>query len=260
VQTLLFALLTGAVLIDSETFDKSKIAYEKARYEDVVKLLRDADVGALTLDQRAEARFMLGVSELASTHDSLSQKAFIALYIDDPDYETPPYTAKKILAALDRAKRQVIIELEPTLKGDTLEVCGRGLSRKADVKVVFTMPEGEEGGPSIPDGRCFRQALPTSGRATGFYIVASVEGEVRATSGSRAQPLPIDRKKQALAGDASVSATGTPWYKHWATWAVVGILVAGGIAGGVAGGIIANQHANDPGTLQMNFVFPGASR
>ncbi len=255
VLIVLVSLVSGAVLIDSSSFDKAKVAYDKARYEDVVKLLRDGDLVPLDLTQRTEARFMLGVSELALNNDALSQKAFVALYTDDPDFQPPAYTAKKILAALDRAARQAPIVLEPSVHDGTVQVCGRGLPKKADVKVVFSLPEGEEGGPAIPDGRCFRQAVPTSGRAVGFYVVASVEGEVRATAGSRAQPLPLEAAKKE---DEPRAGAATPWYKHWATWTIVGIVVVGGVAGGIAGGVYA---ANRPGTLNLSFELPpGAAR
>jgi hypothetical protein len=250
----LFILVSGAALVDSDTYSKAKAAYDKARYEDVVSLLRDGDVAPLSLEQRSEARFMLGVSELASSsaQDAFSQKAFVALYSDDPDFETPAYTSKKVLVAIDRAKKSIDVQLEPDLQGDAVMVCGRGLSKKAEVKVVFAMPEGEQGGLATLSGRCFQEQIPTSGRATGYYVIASMDGEVRATRGSRAQPLPLSRR--AVAPVAASNAVSMPWYKHWATWTIVGVVVAGAVAGTVAGVVIANNNA--PGTLSLKFTLP----
>ncbi|MCC6807243.1 MAG: hypothetical protein IT381_07455 [Deltaproteobacteria bacterium] len=244
------AALFLAVPIDSEAVTAARTNYEKARYEDVVKSLRDADVSALEKNVLADALFMLGVSELALGNEALSQKALVRLFTEVPDFEWP-LVAKKVVAALEKARKQVAIVLQPTVSDGGVRVCGAGLPKRAEMKIVFTTASGEEGGLGTADGACFMRAAPKDQPVNGYYVVAVVDGEQRATAGSRLQPLPYEDRKS---GGGAV-AEGTPWYKHWATWTIAGILVAGAIAGGVAGGVISARERAD-GTMRINVVVP----
>lgn len=239
--------LIGAPL-GSDEVAAARVNYEKARYEDVVKALRDADFSALERTQLADALFMLGVSELALGNEALSQRALVRLFTEVPDFEWP-LVAKKVVAALEKARKQVPVSLQPSVVSDGVKVCGTGLPKRADVKIVFTTASGEEGGPGTFDSGCFVRAAPREQNVTGYYVIASVDGEQRATVGSRAQPIPYEQHKKDGNG-GGVASGGTPWYKHWLTWTIVGVVVAGGVVGAAVGGSLAAQ-ASAPGTVRV---------
>lgn len=245
------ALFLIAAPIDSEALASARAAYESARYEEVVKKLRDADFSALERSSLADALFILGVSELALGNEALSQKALVRLFSDIPDFEWP-LVAKKVVAALDRARKQVPITLQPMPTNNTVKVCGAGLPRRAEVKIVFTTPSGESGGLAAYDSGCFTREIPKDQSANGYYVIASVDGEPRASAGSRLQPLMLDVREDPKAGAAAGS---TPWYKHWLTWTIVGVVVAGGVTAAAVGGSIAARNSAD-GTVRVNVTVP----
>jgi hypothetical protein len=252
---LAFTLLV-AVPLDPAALQEAKQQYDKARYEKVVEQLRDADVGALPLTSRADALFILGVSELALGNDGLSQKAFIRLFSEAPDFELPPYTAPKVAAACERAKQQVAITLKARAEKGKVIVCGDGLPKRAQVKVVFVSATGEAAVTATSEPPCFAAEPAHAADVSGFYVAVSIDGEVRATSGSRKAP-----RLFAAASEESSSgavASGTPWYKHWLTWTIVGIVVGGGAtAAGIAIGVAqANKPSNDPGRVRVTVEVP----
>jgi hypothetical protein len=249
---LLALLLIAAPALSSENVAAAKTNYEKARYEDVVKALRDADFSALEKATMADALFMLGVSELALGNEALSQRALVRLFSEVPDFEWP-LVAKKVVAALEKARKQVPVALSPATQSDGVRVCGTGLPKRAEVKIVFTTPSGEEGGLGTFDAGCFVRAAPREQNVTGYYVIASIDGEQRATVGSRLQPMPYEQKKKEqgpVAGEG-----GTPWYKHWLTWTIVGLVVAGGVTAGAVGGKLAADAAA-PGTVRVTVKVP----
>ncbi len=240
-----------AAPVDSEALASARAAYESARYEEVVKKLRDGDLSALERSALADALFMLGVSELALGNDALSQKALVRLFSEVPDFEWP-LVAKKVVAALERARKQVAITLQPMPTNNTVKVCGSGLPKRAEVKVVFTTAAGESGGLATFDSGCFTREIPKDQNVNGYYVVASIDGEPRASAGSRMQPLLLDVKEDTKAG---ATAGATPWYKHWLTWTIVGVVVAGGVTAAAVGGSIAARNSAD-GTVRVNVTVP----
>lgn len=243
---ILALVLALAVPLGSEDVAKARTNYDSARFEDVVKLLRDADLSALERSTLADALFILGVSELALGNEALSQKTLIRLFTEAPDFEWP-VVGKKVVLALEKARKQVPVSLDPRATADGVKVCGGGLPRRADVKIVFTTPAGEEGGPGTFDSGCFARPIPRERTVTGYYVIAVIDGEQRAAVGSRAQPIPYEQKAPKR-DDATAGAT--PWYKHWLTWTIVGVVVAGAVVGGAVGGKIASDNAA-PGTVRV---------
>lgn len=217
----------AALPLDSSTLDQARKLYDKAKFEEVVALLRDADPAALPLSARGEALFMLAVSELALGHDTLSQRAFVRLFTVAPNFELPPYTAPKVTAAAERAQKQVVIALETEYRDGRVTVCGEGLPKRAQVRVVFTSGAGEGAGDVRYEAPCF-VAAPTS-EVSGYFVIVLVDGNVRAVAGSRQEPVSIARGAQTFGEPRSVR----PWYKHWLTWTIVGVAVVGGVTAGV---------------------------
>ena len=239
-----------AAPVDSEALAAARTAYESARYEEVIKKLRDGDFSALERTSLGDALFMLGVSELALGNEALSQRALVRLFTEVPDFEWP-LVAKKVVAALDRARKQVGITLHPMPTSNAVKVCGSGLPKRADVKIVFTTPSGESGGPATYESGCFSRPIPKDQNANGYYVIANIDNEPRATAGSRMQPLPLDVKEESK----PAATAGTPWYKHWLTWTIVGVVVAGGVTAAAVGGSIAARNAAD-GTVRVNVTVP----
>lgn len=251
---LLLGTLAAFVLaapIDADTVKSARQQYDKARFDEVVKILRDADVTALEPSTKADALYMWGVAELALQRDALSQKAFIKLFTEAPDFDLPPYTAPKVVAATDRAKKQVVVKLSPINTKNEVRICGEGLPRRAKVKTVFVTPTAEKVVMATADGGCF--SAPTPPDATGYYLTASIDDEQRAQLGSRGEPLAVSVPTSG--GEASgVSEGGTPWYKHWLTWTIVGVVVAGAVTTAVVVATLPKKP--DPGSIRVRVEVP----
>jgi hypothetical protein len=243
--------LLVAAPIDADAVKLARQHYDKARFDDVVKVLRDADVSALEPSVKSDALFMWGVSELALQRDALSQKAFIKLYTDAPDFELPPYTAPKVVTATDRARKQVQVTLRPIVDNQGVTICGEGLPKRAKVKTVFVSSTGEHAVMATYDGGCFRAA--NTAEVTGYYVAATIDDEVRASAGSRTQPIAFTKPVEASTVVASESG-GTPWYKHWLTWTIVGVVVVGAVTTAIV--VATLPKTPEPGSVRVRVQVP----
>ena len=223
---------------------QARQANEKAHFEEVVRVLRGADVSVLSAADKADAEYLLGMAELALAHDALSQKAFARLFTEFPDYALPPYTAPKVVAACERARKQVAVVLRSERDGHLVRVCGEGLPQRADVRVTFTSSIGEQAGVIAKVPPCFSAAIPESARQ--YYVLVAVDGEVRAKAGSREAPLAL--------GENAVAPSGTPWFKKWWPWAIAGGVVVLGATAAIVGVEVAHSH--DPGTVRFTITQP----
>jgi len=265
ISHVILALLLAGLPLGRADIQSARTNYDKARFEDVVKVLRDADFSTLEKTDASNGLFMLGVSELALNNDALSQKAFVRVFSDDPDFE-PPQSSRKVMNAIDRARKQVVMAIRTDMQGNAVRVCGTALPRRAQIKVVFTMPTGEEGGYATPDDRCFTTSPQHPDAVNGYYVTVSVDGDIRATAGSRAWPLAYERGRTPIAAAGKNDSPsqvadkgqggGTPWYKHWVTWTIVGVVAAGAITG------TAVYFATRPGLGKIDVVLvpPSGSR
>jgi hypothetical protein len=235
----LFVLRLCLVLLlaaPASPLEQARQASDKAHFEEVVRLLRGRDFVAPS--DRADAHFLLGVAELALGNDTLSQKSLVQLFTESPDFTLPPYTAPKVAAACERARKQVVIVLHPRTEAGRVLVCGDGLSQQASVRVTFVSGAGEDVGQVMPAPPCFAAPIPHLAR--GYYVVVS--GTVFA--GSREAPLPLD---------SHVLAAAAPWYKKWWPWTILGVVVAGGATAAV---LATTLHKSGPGTVRFTVVQP----
>jgi hypothetical protein len=242
-------LLALAVPLGRTDVDKAQKQYDSAHFENVVKILRDGSMDTLEANEREQALFLLAVSELALGNQALSDKDFVRLFSEAPDFELPKYTAPKVAAAAEKARKEVPVTIHSHVEGHRVIVCGDGLSRHADVRVVFVQGSGESLGDTAYERPCF--ASRPSGEPSGYYVTVSSDGGVRASEGSRASPLPFAAEKPPVTVTAS---SGTPWYKSWITWTIVGVVVAGGAAA-VAGVLIYNAN-QQPGSISVRVTTP----
>ncbi len=184
-----------AAPLDEPTLAVARTAYQKAHFEEVAQTLRDKDLSALDAPVRGEALFMLGVAELALRNDAPSQKALVRLFTEQPDFALPPYTAPKVVAACERAKKQVVVVLRPRIEQNKIIICGDGLPVRAGVRIIFNNGTSEQTVSATFAPPCFAAALAAGAKT--YYVQASIDGEPRGEAGSRAHPLAVAPGKVA---------------------------------------------------------------
>ena len=221
-------------------------------YEGAERAFREILVGAdLEVDEIVEAYASLAECAAALRNPAAARASFVRILRLRPGYALPELSSPLLREPFGEAAAVVGSEPEPLLRYDPPEhvragapfvvspEVGNDEELAAAVTLHLRRPDGGYDLIRERDGRLEIPSVAFAGAASvEFYLAArDPDGRVTALAGSPREPISIPL--------VAAAREGSPWYRRWWVWTVVGVAVAG-VAVGLSLGLALPAGQSDP--------------
>lgn len=243
-EVLLALVFASATVSLKDAMQRAHDLYDDAQYAEAIAAYDDVLARSdLQSSDRRESLLYQAFSHIALKHEDAARRSFRAVLAQEPTFSLPPYTAPKIRALFEQVRKEVslkpqILALPPSATREQFSVSFSLSNVRGQRVLLLYRAHGTTAyrEAALTGSPVAQAQIPLSAPAaeTVEYYAEIRDGiSVIATAGTASEPLilkiPVAHVATPVAAQTEASA-GTPAYKSWWLWTIVGVVVAGGAA------------------------------